>query len=226
VKFLNDNSSTFFVVNEDGQYKLLDSGDKPNSIALEMLGRIKSGDLKGAKVLLDWLREDSHLRAATTRRRTIFPRLDKGQAADANKMKLAAASILVGTKPTAAQGVAILEEAQKDASTDREKTSIQLALADGYFLQNNFAKLLDTSSALLKQFPESRQAFVYNIQALMGLGRHDQAIALADERLKLLENDQDALMMKMETEANRSNFAAAAVGRKSSSTRAKRMPAC
>ena len=43
----------------------------------------------------------------------------------------------------------------------------------------------------------------------MGLGRHDQAIALADERLKLLDNDQDALMMKMETEANRSNFAAA-----------------
>jgi len=62
---------------------------------------------------------------------------------------------------------------------------------------------------LLKQFPESRQAFIYNMEALMGLGRHDQAIALADERLKLLDNDQDALMMKMETEANRSNFAAA-----------------
>ena len=116
---------------------------------------------------------------------------------------------MVGTKPTVAQGLAILEEIQKDASTDRENTNIQLALANGYILQENFAKLLDTSSALLKQFPESRLAFIYNMQALMALGRHDQAIALADERLKLLENDQDALMMKMETEANRSNFAAA-----------------
>jgi transglutaminase-like putative cysteine protease/predicted Zn-dependent protease len=211
VKFPNGNSSTFFVVKEDGQYKLLDTEDKPNSIALEMLDRIKASDLKGAKVLLDWLREDSHLEGGDDPLGgPIFPRFwIKGQAADANKMKLAAAAIMVGTKPTLAQGVAILEEIQKDASTDREKTNIQLALANGYFLQDNFAKLLDTSSALLKQFPESRQAFIYNMQALTGLGRHDQAIALADERLKLLDNDQDALMMKMETEANRSNFAAA-----------------
>ncbi len=211
LKLPNGNSTTFFVVKEDGQYKLLDTGDKPNSIALEMLDRIKAGDLKGAKVLLDWLREDSHLEGGDDPLGgPTFPRFwTKGQAADANKMKLAAAAIMVGTKPTVVQGVAILEEARKDASTDREKTNIQLALADGYFLQDNFAGLLETSAALLKQFPESRQAFIYNMQALMGLGRHDQAIALADERLKLLENDQDALLMKMETEANRSNFVAA-----------------
>ena len=211
IQFPNGITSAFFVVKEDGEYKMLDSGDKPNSIALEMLDRINSGDLKGAKMLLDWLREDSHLEGGDDPLGgPIFPRFwTKGQAADANKMKLAAAAIMVGTKPTVTQGVAILEEAQKDASTDREKTNIQLALADGYFLQDNFANLLDTSSALLKQFPESKQAFIYNMQALMGLGRHDQAIALADERLKLLDNDKDALMMKMETEANRSNFAAA-----------------
>ena len=40
---------------------MLDTGDKPNSIALEMLDRIQAGDLKGAKALLDWLREDQHL---------------------------------------------------------------------------------------------------------------------------------------------------------------------
>jgi len=43
----------------------------------------------------------------------------------------------------------------------------------------------------------------------MGLGRNGEAIALADERLKLLEGDQDALLMKMQIEANRGNFAAA-----------------
>ena len=211
VKFPNGNTTTFYVVKEDGQYKLLDSDDKPNSIALEMLDRIKAGDLKGAKVLLDWLREGIHLEGGDDPLGgATFPRFwTKGQAADARKMKLAAAAIMVGTKPTVAQGVKILEEALKDASTDREKTNIQLALADGYELQDNFAGLLEVSSALLKQVPESRVAFIYKEQALMGLGRHDEAITLADERLKLLENDQDALMMKMETEANRSNFAAA-----------------
>ena len=43
----------------------------------------------------------------------------------------------------------------------------------------------------------------------MGLGRHDQAIALGDERLKLLDGDEDALRMKMEIEADRGDFTAA-----------------
>jgi len=133
---------TFFVVKEDGQYKLLDSEDKPDAIALEMLDRIKGGDLKGAKALLDWLREDSHLEGGDDPLGgAIFPRFwIKGQAADARKMKLAAAAILAGTKPTAAQGIALLEEALKDAASDRERTNILLALADGYSTIDNFRK--------------------------------------------------------------------------------------
>jgi tetratricopeptide (TPR) repeat protein len=210
-------TSAYFVVKEDGQYKLLDTEDRPNSVALEMLDRIKAGDLKGAKALLDWLREDSHMQGGDDPLGgPVFPRFwIKGQAADARKMKLAAASILVGTKPTAAQGIALLEEARKDAATEREKTNILLALATGYSVQDNFAKLLAVSSELLKQVPESRFAFVENMEALMALGRYDEAIALAGERLKLLDGDTDALRMKMETEANCGDFAAArAVARK------------
>lgn len=93
--------------------------------------------------------------------------------------------------------------------TANERTNILLALAEGYSIQDNFAKLEEVSSALRKQEPESRWAFIMNVQALMGLGRNDAAIALADERFKLLDGDQDALVMKMETEANRRNFVAA-----------------
>jgi transglutaminase-like putative cysteine protease/Flp pilus assembly protein TadD len=202
---------TYFVVKEDGQYKLLDAAEKPDAMALEMLDRIASGDLKGAKALLDWLREDSHLEGGDDPLGgATFPRFwIKGEAPDARKMKLAAAAIMVGSKPTAAQGIAILADGLKDASGERERTNIQLALADGYSLQDNFAKLLEASSALLAQEPESRQAFIYNVQALMGLQRFDEAIALADKRLKLLDADPDALLMKMEIEANRGDFTAA-----------------
>jgi len=202
---------TFFVVKEDGQYRLLDSEDKPNAVALEMLDRIKDGNLKGAKTLLDWLREDMHLEGGDDPLGgAVFPRFwTKGQAADARKMKLAAAAILADTKPTAGQGIALLEEAQKDAVSDRERTNILLALADGYSTTDNYAKLLEVSSALLKQEPESRRAFLLSEQALMGLSRGSEAIARADERLKLLEGDQDALTMKMTVEANQGNFAAA-----------------
>jgi tetratricopeptide (TPR) repeat protein/transglutaminase-like putative cysteine protease len=200
-----------FVVKEDGFYKLLDTDASPNSIALEMLDRIKAGDLNGAKTLLDWLREDIHIGGGDDPLGgPIFPRFwTKGQAADARKMKLAAAAILVGTKPTAAKGVAILEEALKDASTDREKTNIQLALAAGYSQLDNYARLMEVSSALLKQFPESSRVFWWNSWALACLGRHDEAMALSDERLKLLDGDEDALRRKMYVESDRGNYAAA-----------------
>jgi len=204
-------SLTYFVAKEDGVYKLLDSAERPNAIALEILDRIKAGDLAGAKALLDWLREESHLEGGDDPLGgPVFPRFwTKGQSADARRMKLAAASILVGTKPTVTEGVALLEEARKNAISEREKTNILLALGSGYVLQNNFAQLLETSSELLKQEPESKLAFLENVQALMGLGRHSEALRLADERLKILEGDEDALNMKMEIEANRGNYAAA-----------------
>jgi hypothetical protein len=50
-----------FVVKEDGKYKLLDSTSNPNSIGLEVLDREKAGDLKGARTLLDWIREEQHV---------------------------------------------------------------------------------------------------------------------------------------------------------------------
>ena len=215
VQLLGGTTMTVFVVKEDGQYKLLDSLDKPNSIALEMVDRINAGDLKGAKALLDWLREDQHLEGGDDPLGgPVFPRFwtkgeSAGEAASARKMKLAAAAIMVSTKPTVAQGVAILEAGLKDAAGDRERTNIELALAEGYSIQDNFAGLLDASAALLKEEPESKQAFLYNVEALMGLSRFDEAMAQADARLKLLDNDSDAFAAKMEIEANRGDFAAA-----------------
>jgi len=211
VQIPGERGSTFYVVKEDGQYKLLDTDDKPNSIALEMLDRIQAGDLQGAKVLLDWLREDQHLEGGDDPLGgPVFPRFwIKGQAADANKMKLAAASLLVGTKPTAPAGIAILEEARKSAVTERDKTNIELALGVGYAMLDNYSSELEVASDLLKQVPESKRAFLDNVFALMGLHRDDAALALADERLKLLENDTDAVDAKMRIEVDRDNYVAA-----------------
>ena len=202
---------TFFVVKEDGKYKLLDSTQEPNSIALEMLDRIQSGDLHGAKVLLDWLREDTHLEGGDDPLGgPIFPRFwIKGQAPDAAKMRLAAASILAGSRPTAARGVGILEEALKTTTTERDKTNIRLALSLGYSVQQNFQGLLEVSTALLDQTPESRLAFLDKVQALMGLQRYDDAHAVADDRLKLLENDTDALQSRTRIETARGKYDAA-----------------
>ncbi len=202
---------TFFVVKEGGTYKLLDNSDKPNSIALEMLDRIKAGDLNGAKVLLDWIREDQHLGGGDdTLGGPVFPRFwIKGEAADAHKMTLAAAALMVGTKQTAAQGVKLLEDARKSTATDREKSNIELALAVGYSEIEDYAKLEQVGAGLVKEVPESRLAFLTDEEGLIGLKRYDEALALADARLKLLDGDTDALQVKMRIEASRGNYAAA-----------------
>ncbi len=205
------NNLTFFVVKEDNQYKLLDSTQEPNAIALEMLDRIQANDLKGAKALLDWLREDTHLEGGDDPLGgPVFPRFwIKGQAPDAAKMKLATAAILCGSRPTAVRGVTILEEALKTATTDRDKTNIRLGLGVGYSILQNFKGLLEVSSMLLEQTPESRLAYLDKVQALIGLERYDDALTAADERLKLLENDTDAMQSRTRIETARGNYAAA-----------------
>lgn len=205
------NNMTFFVVKEDGQYKLLDSNEEPNSIGLEILDRVNSGDLRGAKVLLDWLREDTHLAGGDDPLGgPVFPRFwIKGQAPDAAKMKLAGAAILAGSRPTATRAVSVLEDAVKTATTERDRTNIHLALSLAYASLQNYPGLLSASSALLEQTPESRVAFLDKVTALIGLTRYDDAMAAADDRLKLLENDTDALRSKSQTETARGNYRAA-----------------
>ena len=203
--------NTFFVVKEQGKYKLLDSLDKPNALALEILDDIAAGKLEAAKTMLDWLREDSHLGGGDDPfGGPVFPRFwTRGQAADARRMKLAAASLLAGTKPTAPQAIQLLDEAQKTAVGDRERSNIRLALQMAYSITDNYAKLLEVSSQLLDDEPSSKRAFGVKAEALMGLGRFDEAMALTDARLKLLEGDEDALSMKMQIELERGHYAAA-----------------
>jgi len=204
------NNKTVFVLKEDGQYKVLPY--IPAAICLYVLDRIQAGDLQGAKVMLDWLREDYHLNGGDDPLGGyVFPRFwIKGEAADAHKMTLAAASWLAFYKPpTTAKGIAILESALKEASNEHERTNILLALTSGYSTDGDFAKLLPASSELVKQYPESIAAFIDNVWALENLGRFDDALAVADQRLKLLDGDEEALRRKMYIEESRCNFTAA-----------------
>jgi tetratricopeptide (TPR) repeat protein len=187
---------TVFVVKEDGQYKILDSTEEaPNAVGLEILDRLAARDLDGARVLLDWVRDEQHLGGGDDPLSgQPFPRFwAKGKEADANQMKLAAAAILVWTKPAARQGLSILEVAKKAATSDAERTDINVALLTGYESCDDYGKILEVSSELAKQFPESAKAFLSQELAERGLGRFADAQALAEQRLKRIPDDVDAI---------------------------------
>jgi transglutaminase-like putative cysteine protease/Flp pilus assembly protein TadD len=187
--------SARYVVKEDGHYRVLATTRFPAPIGLEVLDRISAGDLPGARLLLDWLREDWHLAGGDDPLAgAAFPRLwTKGKDADAATMKLAAASILTAYKPTAAQGLVILEAAGDSAPSGTEKQNTLLALLDGHLHLDQYEKALAVSADLAKQYPESRRAFLAESFTLRALGRFDEAEALAADRSRLLSGDVDAM---------------------------------
>ena len=50
-----------YIVKEDGHYKLLGLSRSYGGVGLEILDRIALGDLSGARILLDWVREEWHI---------------------------------------------------------------------------------------------------------------------------------------------------------------------
>jgi len=188
-------SGTFFIVNENGKYRILDTAENPNAIGLEILDRVAAHDLEGARVLLNWVRDEQHLEGGDDPLSgEPFPRFwTKGMEADAAQMNLAAAALLAQTKPTAKQGVALLEAAKKAAHDEPERTNLSLALLKGYDLLDNHEASLAVAAELASRYPESKRVFYAYSYALRALGRFEQAQALAQQRRQRMPDDADAL---------------------------------
>ena len=207
----NSTKLTFFVVKEEGHYKILDTIEKPNSVGLEILDRIAANNLEGARVLLDWIRDEQHLAGGDDPLAgQAFPRFwTKGQSADARQMTLAAAAILVQTKPTSTQGISILEAARNSALSDQEKLNISLALLAGYSNLDQWDKRHALSSQLSQQYPDSSDMYFTESYDLRRLGRFDEADKLAEARLKRLPDDPGAMRELVFSAANRGDFVVA-----------------
>ena len=187
------NKMTMWVVKEGGNYKILDEAQKPNSIGLEILDRLAAGNTAGAKVMLDWVRDEEHLAGGDDPLAGFaFPRIwTKGKDADAEQMRIAAAAILAQTKETAGDGLAILESARAAAKSEEEKLNLGVALLSAYRNLDDYEKLHALAVELAKQHPESKRVFFDDEVALRGLGRFSDADALAQEMAKRLPDDAD-----------------------------------
>jgi len=171
----------FYIVKEDGKYKLLDTSEKPNAVGLEILDRISAGNTAGARILLDWVRSDQHMAGGDDALAGYaFPRMwAKGKEGDARQMKLAAAALLCETQPTAEEGTRVLEATKADIKDDAEKLNVQLALLDGYGIIGKYDKTEEITTELAKGHPDSRRVFLARVYALRVLGKGADADKLA-----------------------------------------------
>lgn len=211
------NKITMWVVKEDGNYRILDSAQKPNSIGLEVLDRLKAGNTTGARVLLDWVRDEEHLAGGDDPLAgNAFPRFwTKGKDADAEHMRNAAAAILAETKQTARDAVKILESARSTAKNDADQLNLGVALLSAYNNLEEYEKLHALAMELAQQYPESKRLFFDDEAALRGLGRFADADALAQNMAKRLPDDSDVPRASIRTAVTREDYATAhALGRK------------
>lgn len=197
-----------YVVKEEGKYKVLGTSRFPAAIGLEVLDRVAANDLAGARVLLDWLREDWHLAGGDDPLAdSPFARAwTKGRDADAAAITLAAASILTTYKQTAAQGLTILEQFKDPGRSDADKVTTSLAMIDGYTRLFAYEKLLAVCGALAKQYPESESVFLKQSYALRSLRRFDEADGLAAEREKRIPGDLAAMRAKVWAAMTRDDY--------------------
>jgi tetratricopeptide (TPR) repeat protein len=197
-----------YVVKEDGHYRLLSASFSAVPIGLEVLDRVAANNLAGARVLLDWLREQWHLAGGDDPLSgPVFARLwTKGKDADATTMRVAAASLLGLNKQTAPQALTILEKAREAARSDAEKINIAMALLAGYDILDQYDKALTIGLDLAKQYPESEVAYMITSFNLRALERFDEAERFAEERLQRMPGDVVAMRLKISNATVRKDY--------------------
>jgi hypothetical protein len=189
-------SQTVFVVKEDGKYRLLANADWFAPISTEATERADHGDLASAGLLLGWVRESLTNRQDVDDPYAVNPFTrfwSVGQRQGNEKaIRLAAASLGVTGVGAARRGVEVLENAKAGAE-DSQQEAIELALLSGYEELHDHEHALVAAQALAKRSPLSRRAFWAQATQLRALNRFKEADSLAEERLKQLPDDIDAL---------------------------------
>ncbi len=202
----------FFVVKEDGEYKLLASGVAAPALALEVLDRAQRNDLTGAAALLNWAREltpspsgDDPYGGSPFARAWA---LGQGQK-DAHAIIVAAAAILVQFRRSAQRGISLLEQEERAVSGDAERDSVDLALLTGYETLEDLERALSIATTLSERDPGSRRAFSARWDKLRALQRLREADELALTRLKERPADIAALRALEQTSAAQHDYAGA-----------------
>lgn len=184
----------FYVVKEDGKYKVLASGENVPDIGREVLDRLQRGDVKAARVMLDFARDRQTLGGGDDLfQGRVFPRFwTKGQDADSEVMRGAAVALLVDDD-SIKDHITALETTNQKTFTEPQRTNFDLALAHSYVKLERWKDLLLVSERLMKASPTSTTAFGFYEAACQKQQQWGDCEAAAVARL---QRDPDDLAAK------------------------------
>jgi tetratricopeptide (TPR) repeat protein len=184
----------FFVVWEYDGYRILDGMEDADIASREIWERADRGDLRGARKLLDWLREGQHAAGGEDPLAgPMLPRFwTKGSHGDKDTILLAAAALLA-TQRDDQRALALLKSALERAGSETSRADLLLAVARGLSERQQYTEARPFAERLARMYPSSGTAFrLYSsILARQQLWRESRRAAA--DRLKHLPDDPDAL---------------------------------
>jgi transglutaminase-like putative cysteine protease len=200
-------TQSFYVVREDGAYKILTVAPFVGPLALLAQERIDAQDLDGARRWLDWARLE--LRAANSEDPLDGPAFARvwtvGVESDLARARLAAA-ILLADCNLGERALPLLAAVDAASLGGADRLSLDLALGKSYLDLSRWTQLQAVSARLVGAVPTSALAFRYQQWAGIQLQQWDAVEAAARARLARLPDDSVAREMLVHRAEARGTF--------------------
>lgn len=206
--------AVYFVVQEDGDYKMLDvvarPGDPMTDLAHEVLRRVDAGRVDRARSLLVWAydrRQASEAATADPMSGPVFARFWEPDAAvGIDEARWAAATLMAETPYDADRAVEILLPGREQAVDDADRARFDIALATAYNKTQRDVEFLEVTRSLYEHFQGSPLAFQGLSAALLYTRRYDELYELIDDRLRSNGRDLGALQMRVQAAIQRNDL--------------------
>ncbi len=165
---LGDKPQTMLVARGPAGYRIIALDNDVDMVGEEVLRRLAAKDLKGAKIWLDWAREEVTLSSGDDPLSgAVFPRFwTRGDDADPKKMRLAALALLAGSSAIGEYFDELKSAAQAQAK-DSDAIRLDLLLANGATKLRDWNLLLEVAPRLLAANPASDTALRLVVTASM-----------------------------------------------------------
>ena len=189
-------TQSFYVVKENGTYRILTVAPMVGPLALMALERIDAHDYAGARHWLDWARLE--LRAANSEDPLEGPAFARawtvGAESDLDGARAAAAMLLADCLQSA-QALPLLESIDSAKLGAADRLGLDLALAKTYLDLGTWPALRQVATRLVKAVPTSALAFRYQQWAALQMKQFDAVETASRERLTRLPDDSVAREM-------------------------------
>jgi hypothetical protein len=189
-------TQSFYVVNEDGAYRILTVAPMVGPLALLALERIDANDFAGARRWLDWARLE--LRAGNSEDPLEGPAFARawtvGAESDLSGAR-AAAAMLLADCALGAKALPLLKSLDAGKLGSADRLGLDLALAKAHLELGQWPELRTVATRLVNAVPSSALAFRYQQWAGIQMKQFDAVETASRERLARVPDDSIAREM-------------------------------